>query len=401
MPKDQEASQAEFLSEETIRSNRERLLGLREILLADVVMAAEIPAPTGNEKLCTRFLSDRFRESGLNDIATDQAGNIAGVIPGSEGRRNLLVAAHVDKIWPESEDHTVSVEVGRMSGRGIADNSLGVATLAALPLILERLGICLQSNLILLGTTRSFGRGDLGGMRFFLENTERAIAAALCVEGMNIGRLSFSSLGMSRGECLVEWDGQPSRTDLASSGAIRVIERFSDGLQKLAEAHAGEAEILQGSVRAGSDYGVPPRSGRLRFEVRSERPKRVAEVEAEIAELAAELGREFEGVEVVVETIARRNRGDLGASHPLVGAARRAMLALGVEPKVAPSISELAALLGHDIPALTLGITRGGDRHTPTETIELDPIFDGLAQLVAVLQFMDASGSEYGEGEST
>ncbi len=102
MPKDQEASQAEFLSEETIRSNQERLRGLREILLADVVMAAEIPAPTGNEKLCTRFLSDRFRESGLNDIATDQAGNIAGVIPGSEGRRNLLVAAHVDKIWPES-----------------------------------------------------------------------------------------------------------------------------------------------------------------------------------------------------------------------------------------------------------------------------------------------------------
>ena len=64
-------------------------------------------------------------------------------------------------------------------------------------------------------------------------------------------------------------------------------------------------------------------------------------------------------------------------------------MALEVEPKTDPSISELAALIDRRIPALTLGITRGANRNSPRESIELAPIFDGLAQLIAMLHFMD------------
>ena len=39
---------------------REKLRRLREILFANVVMAGEIPSPTGGERRLTRFLSDRF-----------------------------------------------------------------------------------------------------------------------------------------------------------------------------------------------------------------------------------------------------------------------------------------------------------------------------------------------------
>ncbi|HRQ88701.1 MAG TPA: peptidase, partial [Bacteroidia bacterium] len=161
-------------------------------------MAGEIPAPTGSERRLTRFLSDRFTESGLANISLDQAGNIAGVRLGRSGDRSLLVAAHVDKIWPETDNHTVSVGVGQMSGRGLADNSLGAAVLATLPLILDELGVVLESNLVLLGTTGSFGRGNLSGMRFFLENCERIVDAALVLEGIELGRISHSSLGMAR-----------------------------------------------------------------------------------------------------------------------------------------------------------------------------------------------------------
>ena len=161
---------------------REKLQSLREVLFANIVMAAELPAPTGKEERLTDFLCHRFTECGLDNISLDEAGNAAGVLSGDSMQRNILVAAHTDKVWKETEDHTVSVDAGAMSGRGIADNSLGVAVLATLPLALGLLGISLKSNLILLGTTRSFGRGNLEGIRFFLDNTEREIDAALCVE---------------------------------------------------------------------------------------------------------------------------------------------------------------------------------------------------------------------------
>ena len=375
---------------EAVLTHREALRSLREILFANVVMAGEIPAPTGFELRITRFLTDRFTECGLNDISIDQAGNVAGMLSGKTGNRTLLVVAHVDKIWAETEDHTISVGVGMMSGRGLADNSLGVAVLATLPLILEELGISLDANLILLGTTRSFGRGDLRGIRFFLEDSEWEINSALCLEGMALGRLSFSSLGMARGEIVVEW-ARPQDEEAGNEAASGVIATLSALVQSMLAIHQREApdtRILVGSIESGSGYSVPPRSGVVRFEIRSLDAERVAKVEAEIIKLVEGIsGRD--GINVGLEIIARRRPGNLGEDQALVRAAGEILSMLGVESRVEPSVSELAALLDCRIPSLTLGLTKGENRHSPEESILLDPIFDGLAQLVSVLQFMD------------
>ena len=376
---------------EAVLGHRETLRNLREILFANVVMAGEIPAPTGSEGRMTRFLSDRFTECGLNNISLDQAGNVAGMLSGKTGKRTLLVASHVDKIWAETEDHTVSVGVGVMSGRGLADNSLGVAVLATLPLILEELGIVLDANLILLGTTRSFGRGDLRGIRFFLENSEWEIDSALCLEGMALGRLSFSSLGMARGEIMVEWARTPdedSRNE-ATSGVIATLSALVQSMLVIHQRESPETRILVGSIESGSGYSVPPRNGVVRFEIRSLDADLVARIEEEIISLVESLsGRD--GITIGIEIIARRRPGNLGREHPLVCAAGEILLELGVESRVEPSVSELAALLDRRIPSLTLGLTKGENRHSPEESILLDPIFDGLAQLVSMLQFMDA-----------
>ena len=385
------AKETEHGATEAILDRRESLSKLREILFANIVMAGEIPSPTGSERELTQLLSDRFTECWLNDISRDQAGNVAAVMPGKDSKRNLLVAAHVDKIWPESDDHTVNVGVGKMSGRGIADNGLGVAVLATLPLVLEALEIRLESNLILLGTTRSFGRGDLAGMRFFLENTDRVIDSALCVEGMNLGRLSYSSLGMARGVVTVEWQGDGGSPDEHCSGAIACLNQVVEQILTLNRDEFPETRILIGSLEAGSGYNVPPGTAKVRFEIRSEDAGLAKRVEEEVASLVHRADIAYAG-EVGVEMIAHRQPGDLGGDHPLVKQARHALDRLGIRPRVEPSISELAALLDKRIPALTLGITKGENRHTPDEMIHLEPIFDGLAQIVSVLQFMDSAG---------
>lgn len=375
---------------ESLLAHREALRHLREILFANVVMAGEIPAPTGYERRITRFLSDRFTECGLDNISLDQAGNVAGVISGKTGRRNLLVAAHVDKIWAETEDHTVSVGVGVMGGRGLADNSLGVAVLATLPLILEELGIELDANLVLLGTTRSFGRGDLRGMRFFLENSAWEIDSALCLEGIDLGRLSFSSLGMARGEIVVELarPHDEETSNEAASGVIATLSELIGAMLEINRRGCPDTRILIGSIESGSGYSVPPGRGLVRFEIRSLEADRVAAVEEELVQLIGRFsGRE--GAKVGIEIIARRSPGNLGIDHPLVREAGGILKILGVESRIEPSVSELAALLDRRIPSLTLGLTKGENRHSPEESILLDPIFDGLAQLVSMLEFMD------------
>ncbi|MFW6354410.1 MAG: peptidase [Verrucomicrobiota bacterium] len=375
---------------ESLPAYAEQLHALREIVLANTIMCAEIASPTFGEADLVRFVRDRFTESGLQNNSTDEVGNAMAIIPGRSGAQgpHLLVAAHLDNIWQDGIDHSATVGPRFMQGPGVADNSLGVATIISLPFILERLGIELEHNVVLLGAARSMGRGNLEGLRFFVDHTPLPIGSALCVEGVQLGRLSYSCLGMNRGEIVVEtpeisgWQSKGSRT------AISELNRIISRILAIAIPSEPKTSIILGSMNAGSGFSVPPLRAHLRFEIRSEAPGMVATIREQIEEIVDEANAE-ERARASLHIFARRKPGSIGFSHPLVRATREIMRTLDITPIIAPSISELSVLLERDIPSLTLGVTYGENKHELNERIEIDPIFRGLAQIAGVLQFMD------------
>ncbi len=368
------------------------LVALREQVLANTIICAEIPAPTFGEAALVRFMRDRFTESGLQQVSEDEKGNASAVLPGTLGNKagNILVAAHVDKIWDSTVNHTVTVSPSHLSGPGVADNSLGAGTVVSLPRILEFLGIRLRNNLVLLGATRSMGKGDLEGIRFFLDNTRMAVASAVCIEGVQLGRLSYSCLGMNRGEIEVrtveadEW--QPRRAGTAISEMNRIVQR----ILAIPIPSEPRTSIILGSISAGSGFNVPPTRALLRFEVRSEAPGMVASIREQIEEIIEEANAE-QPVRATLRIVARRRPGSIGFSHPLVRATRSIMEDLQLQPAILPSTSALSVLLERDIPSLTLGVTHGEHKHDLDEQIEIEPIFRGLAQITGVLQYIDGA----------
>ena len=142
---------------------------MQETLIANLIMLSEIPAPTFEEKDRIKLLLQRMLECGLQNVSTDEAGNGVGIIPGTDPARNILLVAHADSVYSGKADHTISVLADEIIGPGVADNSLGVAVLATLPNLLEALGIQLNSNLVLLGSTKGLGSGNLDGLKFFMD----------------------------------------------------------------------------------------------------------------------------------------------------------------------------------------------------------------------------------------
>ena len=65
------------------------------------------------------------------------------------------------------------------------------------------------------------------------------------------------------------------------------------------------------------------------------------------------------------------------------------MEALEIEPRVAPSISELSTFIEHAIPAVTLGLTQGEHLQKTGELVYIEPMYKGLSQLLAVLMAID------------
>lgn len=366
-----------------------RLKEIREVLLANLVMIAEIPAPTFHEEHRVEFLRNRFTGDDLLNSSTDEKGNAVGILPGEKGEQNILIVAHLDTETPDNADHTITVRQDRVIGPAVGDNSLGVATVASLPFILKHLDISLQSNLILLGASRSFGRGNLEGLRFFLTNKEIPICAGVCIEGIQLGRLSYSSIGMLRGEisCSV-----PESYDWSRFGAVGAIVTINDVINrilKIPTPRRPRTTIVLGSVQGGTaSFTSIPKRAVLRFEVRSESAKMVNRIMERIEDIVTEVGYQS-GAEVTFNILARREPGGIQFTHPLARNTWRIMKTLNINPRTSPSTSELSAFIDQSIPAITVGLTFGDKLDDENEEVRIDPMFVGLAQLLGLLIAVD------------
>ncbi len=368
----------------------ERIQPFKEVLLANLVMVGEIPAPTFQEEHRIRFLADRFKECGLDQISTDEKQNVVAVAPGSEGASSILVGAHVDTVFTTAVDHTVRMDPALVFGPGVADNSLGLAAIASLPDLLSGLGIQLKSDLVLMGSTRSMGRGNLEGIRFFLDNTtiDNIIAATL-VEGVHLGRLSYSSLGAFRAEIHCRIPEDYNWSEFGASGAIAVLNDVITGIQRLPIPKRPRTSVVFGSVHAGNAYNTIALTGSLQLELRSEDPGMVDSMAQRISDIVEETAS-ITQTTVWMEEIARRKPGGISFNHPLTRCARSVMSKLNITPVVAPSSGELSALIDAGIPGITVGLTKGSHVHTVQESIEIEPMFKGLAQLITIIQAIDS-----------
>ena len=366
----------------------DKLSVIQETLIANLIMLAEIPSPTFEEAARVKLLLQRMLECGLDTVSTDEAGNGVGIIPGKDPKRNILLVAHADTVYTAKADHTLSVRVDEIIGPGVADNSLGMAVLATLPDILERLGITLNANLVLLSSTKGLGRGNLDGLRFFMDNNNLPFEAGICIEGEKLGRLSYVAEGMFRASinCRI-----PEELDWQRAGQNSAIIALNDVINRILEIpipRRPRTSIVLGAIRGGKSYNVMATQSSLRFEVRSETPEMVESIRQQIDDILAD-ATSSNNAEFEFNIVSARDPGGIDIGHPLVKSCRAVMETLDVQPTIRPSMSEVSELISRGLPAVTLGITEASHLHDLNETIRIKPIYTGLAQLLAMLLAID------------
>ena len=171
--------------------------------------------------------------------------------------------------------------------------------------LLEQLGIRLESNLILMGSAQSLGRSNIEGIRFFLNNTDVPISARICVEGVRLGRLSYSSIGMLRGEIHYDLPEEYDWTRFGAGGAIVNMNEVINRVLEIPLPRRPRTTIVFNSIESGAGFNTIPTRGSLQFEVRSESGPLVAQLGETIENIAAEVSSHT-GTDVTVEVPARR-----------------------------------------------------------------------------------------------
>jgi len=373
----------------------EALKPLRERLVANLVMIAQIPSPTRGEAARVRFLLDRFAEAGLADAAADEAGNAVGRVTGKRKDRTILLVSHLDTIFPANQSHEVSVEADRVIGAGVGDNALGAAIVSLMPTVLEHLGIELSSDLILLGSTRSLGRGNHAGIHFFLDHLPEKVDIGVCVEGMQLGRLNFFSIGTARADitCEVRRHSEPSRS-YGSESALVVLNHIINRILGIATPSRPYTRIKMGKMRAGLYYDAEPDHAELGLEIISHADEMIDQVCGQINDIVSEMSARH-AVDARLDVFSSTKAGGIPFAHPLVKSVLEVMDSLKIEPDQGHSPSELSELISRKIPAVTLGITYGEkNRKAAPDHVLIDPILTGVAQLVGVILAIDGGACD-------
>lgn len=362
---------------------------IREIIISNIVLIGQIPAPTFKERRRAGYLVERLADFQVDECTIDDFGNPIGVIRGTSAeKQSIFVVAHLDTFSDVAVDHHYEVTDKIISGIGVSDNSAAVGVLASLPEIFDRLALTFESDIVLVAPVQTIGRGNLKGIRQLLETWPMPIRGAICLETVELGRLNYSSNGMIRGEISCSIVSEKSIGRHHTPNAILVINEVINAILKLRLPQKPRTQIVIGKIAGGFTHGKIAYDAKIGFEIRSDADAMVKELYNDIRDIVDEINKAFV-VELKLNRISNLNATGLQYNHPLVKCASRILNRLGVEAVSEPSETVLSIFLQRKIPAITLGLTYGDNYHQDGSMIEINPIYKGISQIPALIMAMD------------
>jgi len=342
-----------------------------ERIVDDLIALARVPAPTFSEAARIEWLVRRL--DGLpGERSVDAAGNL--IWRWGEGRPRVLVAAHVDNVFDADVPLDVRREGGRIVGPGVGDNAAAIAVTLDVVAGLLREGSPAPGAVAF--TVCEEGLGNLRGAMAAVEalGPEQVVA----VEGHMLDCVLVDAVGSVRARVEVTGPGGHPWVDRGRSSAIHALLVVGS---ELVERAPYDAVVNVGLLAGGLSVNSIAAEASLVVECRSLLPGVLDEFAAHLGELAVE-----PPLNVSADVLGRRPAGRLPGDHPLLGVVIGVREELGLPVSLEAGSTDANAALGVGIPALTVGVSRGGDMHTTREWIEEDTLDLGREQLHRVLR---------------
>lgn len=353
--------------------------------LAEVLAVTRIPAPTFAEGERAAYVARRLTELGLADVGQDELHNVWARLPGAGGGPTLLLAAHTDTVFPAGTDVEPRFDGRVWRAPGIRDNSTSVAAVLMLPRVLERAGLRLAGDLILTFPVGEEGLGDLRGMRALMDRFQDQVDAVCVVDG-NLGSICHAGISVRRLEVVGRAPGGHSWGNFGNTSAIHALARMVARISRLAVPSHPKTTYNVGTFSGGTSVNSIAQEARFLLDMRSEDPRALAELEAQVRQILAGEQAAAPGLQLTVQVVGDRPGGRLDPSHPLVQSAEAACRAVGVTPQLHTGSTDANIPLARGIPACAFGVASGGGIHTLGEYLDPSSLRPGLVALVLWLE---------------
>ena len=351
---------------------------LDEWALRRLVELTEIPAPPFLEEARGRRFAELLAEVGADSVRTDEIGNVIGLRRGRRGNRIIGIGAHIDTVFPEGTDVTVTRRGDTLFAPGISDDTRGLVVVLAVLRAMEEAGIETDADIHFVGVVGEEGPGDLRGMKHLYRDPTAAPDAWIEVDGGGLQRLVVDALGSVRYRVTFKGPGGHSwgafglaNPAHAMSRAVRLFQDAADTLTR----SGPRTSYNVGCIGGGTSVNAIPSESWMEVDMRSVGPQSLARIEQVFLEamdqgLREENALRRSGPPLSVEKtrIGDRPSGEGDRDAPLVQRALAATAVFGVRGTLGRSSTNTNVPIALGVPAVTIG--RGGmgfGAHSPEE----------------------------------
>ena len=353
--------------------------------IADQIRFCEIPAPSFKEEVRGRELQRVFQQIGLQNVRVDKVGNVLGDYAGESPKPHLVVAAHLDTVFPEGTDVHVKRDGAILRGPGIGDDCRGLAVLVAIVKAMKASKIQPKGTVTFVANVGEEGLGDLRGVKaLFNETLKDQIDKFVSIDGTGV-HLTNVAVGSHRYKFTFKGPGGHSFGAFGRANPIGAMGRAIDKIQELQVPKFPKTTFNVGRVGGGTSVNSIPFDGWMEVDMRSSDSASLAAIDASIQKAVdaavAEENRRWNTpnmITVVKELVGDRPAGSTKEDAPIVKTGLDTAAALGLRADLAEGSTDSNTPMSMHIPAITIGGGgMGRDAHALTESFDTTDAWKG------------------------
>ena len=392
-----QATVDKLTASETIKAAIEAVKRDDEKTLADQIAITEVEAPPFHEDVRAKDMVRRFEELGLK-ATIDEEGNVLARRAGTGNGPTLVLAAHLDTVFPAGTNPKVRKEGDRYLAPGISDDARGLAVILQVLRTLQEFKVETVGDILFVCSVGEEGNGDLRGSKYLFNKSGIQIDGFISVDGVNVNRVLRGATGSKRYRVHYDGPGGHSWNAFGTPSAIHAIGRAIAKISDIQTKADPKTTFTCGTIHGGTTVNSIAAHVEMELDMRSAGASELDELEAQILPIFEQAAKDEnarwgykdeDGVKLTLEPIGHRPGGSQSDDVSVLQAARGAMAALDI-----PLYSYAFASTDHNIavnkgvPATTLGGGgREGFNHNVKEWYEPVDAYQGpqLAMLTSLV----------------
>jgi tripeptide aminopeptidase len=362
--------------------------GREAALVDEQIRICEVPAPPFKEQQRGEVLKRTFEQLGLKNVRVDKEGNVLGERPGRTPRPHLVIAAHLDTVFPEETDVKVTRDGAVLRGPGIGDDCRGLAVLVGVARLLQETKIATPGSITFVANVGEEGLGDLRGTKHLFDvELKGRIDRFVSIDGTGLGTTTVG-VGSKRYRVTYKGPGGHSFGAFGMANPIHALGRAAATIADLQVPTTPKTTFNIGRIGGGTSVNSIPFEAWMEIDMRSADATSLADVDRRInaaidAAAKAENGRWSKTDQVTVDKklVGDRPAGHTPADSPIVRTSLSVSKALGLSTQMGEGSTDSNYPMSLGVQAITIsGGGMGRNAHALDESFDTTDSWKGTAR---------------------